>query len=350
MKNLIVTKNITIKEALNALEKGGQKSLVIVADNGKLIGTLSDGDLRRAILKGLKLNNCIENIYNQAPTYFVKNQYDKRIAKDTFLKENFDIIPIVDEHNKLIEIISWYDIFNKNELKNIPRLEVPVVIMAGGKGTRLEPFTKVLPKPLIPINDKTIIEKIIENFTTIGANNFYLTVNYKSGILKAFFKEKKPKYKIHFIEEKIPLGTSGSLRYLQGKFEKPFFITNCDIIINVDYLDLYKFHQEGSYDITLVASAKEYVIPYGTCELNDKGYLEKINEKPEYNFLVNTGLYVMNPDVLQYIPKDIIYHITDLIEDLKKKDKKVGVYPVSEDAWTDVGQWEEYRKIINQIS
>ena len=151
----------------------------------------------------------------------------------------------------------------------------------------MEPFTKVLPKPLVPIHDKPIIEHIIERFTDVGCNEFYLTVNHKARILKAYFEELQTEYKIHFIEEKEPLGTAGSMRFLDGKFKQPFFVTNCDIIIKTDYSSLYEFHQKGGYDVTLVASAKEYIIPYGTCELNTEGHLSHINEKPHYDFLIN---------------------------------------------------------------
>jgi NDP-sugar pyrophosphorylase family protein len=151
------------------------------------------------------------------------------------------------------------------------------------------------------------------------------------------------------VEELEPLGTAGSLRFLDGKFHQPFFVTNCDTIIKADYANLYEFHQKGDYDITLVASAKEYVIPYGTCELNNGGHLAHINEKPKYDFLINTGLYVMNPRVLNLIPKNRFYHITHLIENAKKKRKKVGVFPVDDDSWIDIGQWTEYKQAIDRL-
>jgi NDP-sugar pyrophosphorylase family protein len=226
---------------------------------------------------------------------------------------------------------------------------VPVVIMAGGKGTRMEPFTKILPKPLVPIQEKPIIEHIIERFLDIGCSDFHLTVNYKGKILKAYFEEVQPDYQVHFVDEHEPLGTAGSLRFLDDKFNQPFFVTNCDIIIKTDYSDLYEFHQKGDYDITLVASEKEYIIPYGTCQLNKDGHLDHINEKPTYYFLINVGLYILNPDVLKLIPENKFYHITHLIEDAKNKGKKVGIFPIDDDAWVDVGEWSEYQKAVEQL-
>ena len=172
-------------------------------------------------------------------------------------------------------------------------------------------------KPLIPVHEKPIIEHIIEKFTDVGSQDFYLTINYKGKIMKAYFDELSPKYNVSFVEEIEPLGTAGSLRYLNGKFATPFFVTNCDIIINIDHANLMKYHKEEKNDITLVASTKEYIIPYGTCELSSNGDLSHINEKPKYDFLINTGLYILNPELLDLIPENKFYHITHLIEDSK---------------------------------
>ena len=259
-----------------------------------------------------------------------------------------NLLPIVNKDNIVAGYLSWEDVFgSKKKNKNLQN--IPIVIMAGGKGDRLAPFTKILPKPLIPINDKPIIEHIIDRFLNIGCDSFHLTVNYKSKILKAYFEELQPNYHVNFVEEKEPSGTAGSLSHLDGQFKKPFFVTNCDIIIKADYNSLYEFHQKNNYDITLVASAKEYIIPYGTCELNGDGHLSHINEKPKYDFLINTGLYILNPDVLNLIPKDKFYHITHLIEDAKNQGKKIGVFPVDDDAWIDIGQWAEYRQVVERL-
>ena len=162
-------------------------------------------------------------------------------------------------------------------------------------------------------------------------------------------EELKPDFSVDFVEEQEPLGTAGSLHLLEGQFNQPFFVTNCDIMIKADYVNLYEFHRNGGYDITLVASEKEYIIPYGTCELNSEGYLSHINEKPHYDFLINTGLYVLNPDVLKRIPENKFYHITHLIEDIKNEGEKVGVFPIDDDAWIDIGQWTEYKQAVDKL-
>ena len=333
---------------MKVLDKTAEKCLLVIDDNKKLLGTLTDGDLRRSILAGAKFSENISDIYTTKPTILKHNKYSTEEAKQLLRDLKMDLIPVVDENQMVVDYVTWFDMGGESQSENSLG-HVPVVIMAGGKGTRLEPFTKILPKPLLPIHEKPIIEHIIERFTKLGCSDFYLTVDYKGRILKAYFDELQPDYKVNFVDEQEPLGTAGSLRFLEGKFERPFFVTNCDIIIKADYFSLYEFHKNGGYDVTLVASAKEYIIPYGTCELNGVGHLSHINEKPKYDFLINTGLYVLNPDVLKLIPKNIFFHITHLIEDAKNQGNKVGVFPIDDDAWIDVGQWSEYQKAVERL-
>ena len=348
MKDIIIKQNITIRQAMKILNSAGTKCLLVVDDQKKLLGTLTDGDLRRSILAGGKFSVNISDCFSKNPTVLKKGTFTKDEAFQLLSDRKLDLIPIVDQNNLIVDYITWSSVsVDSQSQKSV--MNVPVVIMAGGKGSRLEPFTKVLPKPLVPVHEKPIIEHIIDHFTKLGCRDFYLTVNYKGKILKAFFEELQPEYYLNFVNEKKPLGTAGSLRLLDSEFKQPFFVTNCDILIKTDYFSLYKFHQKGSYDITLVASAKEYEIPYGTCVLNNEGHLSHINEKPKYDFLVNTGLYVLNPDMLELIPRNKFYHITHLIEDAKNKGKKVGVYPIDEDSWIDVGQWAEYQKVVKQL-
>ena len=349
MKELVTISDISIRQAMKKLSKSGEKCLIVTDNESNLLGTLSDGDLRKAILKGAAVSDHVKNIYQQKPTVLVEGEYNLEKVKKLFTKNKFDLIPVVNNRGKLVDVLLWETVFQKGEKRQEKKLDVPVVIMAGGKGTRLEPFTKVLPKPLVPIHEKPLIEHIIERFTDVGVKDFILTVNYKASIMKAFFEELEPKFSVEFLEEQEPLGTAGSLKFLKGRLAQPFMVTNCDIIIKADYLDLYSFHNKNKYDITLVASMKNYTIPYGTCELNDEGHLKNINEKPEYDFLVNAGLYVLNPDVLEFIPKDRSYHITNLIEDVQKDGKRIGVYPIDDDAWIDVGQWAEYQKIVERL-
>ena len=345
MKNITIQIDTTIHQAMKILDKTAEKCLLVVDIDKKLLGTLTDGDLRRGILSGEKFTENISTIYNPKPTIFIQNKYSTQKAKQILYDLNLDLIPVINENRVVVDYISRSNKGSESQTNKL-LAHVPVVIMAGGRGTRMEPFTKILPKPLIPIQEKPIIEHIIECFTNLGCSDYYLTVNYKGKILKAYFEELQPDYRVHFVEEQKPLGTAGSLRLLDGQFNQSFFVTNCDIIIRTDYSDLYRFQQTNKFDITLVASTKENGIPYGTCELNSDGHLSNINEKPKYDFLINTGLYVLDPKVLKLIPENRFYHITHLIENAKNQGKKVGVYPVNDDAWIDVGQWTEYQKAV----
>jgi NDP-sugar pyrophosphorylase family protein len=221
--------------------------------------------------------------------------------------------------------------------------------MAGGKGTRLDPFTKILPKPLIPIGDKPIIEVIMDKFHAFGMTDFYVTLNHKSKMIKAYFEEFKTKYKIKYIDEEKPLGTAGGLKYLPPEVAGVIFVTNSDIIIEGDYGKILKFHKENKNEITIVASVKNYNIPYGVCEIENGGRLQKIKEKPDLSFLVNTGMYVVNSSILSMIPEGEYYHITQLIDDLKCDGRRIGVYPISENAWMDVGEWGKYKETLEKF-
>jgi dTDP-glucose pyrophosphorylase len=348
VKDITIQTDITIRQSMKLLDKTAEKCLLVVDKNRKLLGTVTDGDLRRSILAGAQFSEDISECYHKRPITLVEGHFKIEEAKQLLREKKLDIIPVIDDEGTLIEYLTWVSLDDVQKPARSLR-NVPVVIMAGGKGARLEPFTKVLPKPLVPIQEKPIIEHIIERFTDITCSEFYLTVNYKGRILKAYFEELQPDYNVTFVDENEPLGTAGSLQLLMGKFDKPFFVTNCDIIVKADCVSLYEFHQKGGYDITLVASTKEYIIPYGTCELNGDGHLSHINEKPHYDFLINTGLYVLNPDMLKLIPENKFYHITHLIEDAKNQGKKVGVFPIDDEAWIDVGQWAEYQKAVKQL-
>mgnify|MGYP001244795830 CR=1 FL=1 len=349
MQDLIIQADISIKEALKQMSRGAEKCLIVVDENSALRGTLSDGDLRNAILSGKDISSSIEDLYNKNPTFFKKNQYSKERVKNIFIDNKFDIIPLVDNSSKVVDILKWSNVFGDEIAKSNNLSNVSVVIMAGGIGSRLLPFTNVLPKPLVPVRGKPIIDHIIESFEKYGCSKFYLTTNYKRKILKAYFDEDDISFDVFFINEKKPLGTAGSLKFLTKKLDKPFFVSNCDIIVKANYESIYDFHLSGKYDITLVASTKEYIIPYGTCILNKSGHLLKIDEKPEYNFLVNAGLYVLNPSILNFIPENKFYHITNLIEDLLKQNMKIGVFPIDEDEWIDVGEWAEYKKAVERL-
>ena len=347
MKNLIIKKNDSFKKCLQLIKRNGSRGLIVVDDKKKIIGSLSDGDIRKAVLKKYNLKKKIESIFNKKPFFLFENKYSHQDLKNLFYKKKLTIIPIVDNSRKVKKIITPSIFFKKKNLKikKIKSLnKVPCIIMAGGKGTRLEPFTHILPKPLIPIKKKTVIEHIIKNYENYGIRKFWISINYKSEIIKAYFKELKKKFKIKYITENKPLGTIGSLSKINTKFAKNFFITNCDTISNVNLYLMHQFHIKNNYDLTIFASSKTHQIPYGVCHSKINGELVKIQEKPKYNFLVNVGIYLAKNTILDYIPKNKKFHFTDLVKELKKNNKKIGLYLDKKNNWLDVGQWDEFKK------
>ncbi len=354
MKNLLIYKDASIKKALELIKKSGVKGLVVINKNNQLIGSISDGDIRKAILKGTKLKNKILNIFNKKPHYLINKKYNQKKLNDLFYKKNFTIIPIIDEFKKVKKIITIKTIKKKRSPaklnKNTLLKNIPCIIMAGGKGTRLEPFTDILPKPLIPVNKKPVIEHIIKNFENYGVKKFILSINYKAQILKAYFNELKPSYKLKFIYENKPLGTIGSLSKIKKSEAKNFFITNCDTISSINLISMYKFHLQNNYDLTILASSKKHQIPYGVCYARKNSDLIEIKEKPKFDFLVNAGLYLAKNSILNFVPKNKRYDFTDLVKILKSKNKKVGIFTVYENNWLDVGQWDEFKKTVSFFS
>lgn len=343
MTNYIVNHDVSIKQAMKTLDAGTLGFLCICKDN-TIFGVITDGDIRRAILNDISLKTPVSKITNIQYSFLNKGCIDtdiNNLFKNTHVKQ----IPIIDK-GKLIDIIIKDDFYKISFETKQEKIDAKVVIMAGGKGTRLLPFTQIIPKPLIPIGDKSMIEVIMQEYSKYEIKDFNISVNYKASMIKAYFEDISHNYNIKYINEDRPLGTAGALKFVSNEFDKPFFVANCDIIIKANYAEIYDFHIKGKYDITLVASMQHYAIPYGVCKISKGGELIKIEEKPEFDFLVNTGMYILNPDVLKIIPKNKIYHITNLIDDTKKRGGKIGVFPVSEKSWIDIGQIDEYKKGI----
>ena len=343
-KELIIEGNASLKEAMFALNKTARKILFVVDSDNKYVGSLSDGDIRRWILRSGDLQVAVHEVaaHNSfAPTY----PYDSKVVGKIMQERDIDFVPVLNIDRQIINILNYEEVFqgSKKVKPSIP-LGIPVVIMAGGKGTRLEPFTKILPKPLIPIGDKTILEMIIDKFLPFDVNHFYISVNFKASIIKAYLEDVNPDYAISYLEEDKPLGTIGPLFQLKGKVSSPVLITNCDILVDADFSDFLEHHRKTKNAITMVVSLRHYKIPYGVCEIENGGDVRKIHEKPEYNYLINTGMYIVNPEAIEMIPENEFFNMTDLMENVSKAGGRVGVYPINENAWSDTGEWDEFKR------
>jgi dTDP-glucose pyrophosphorylase len=342
----------SIKDAVKKIDLGKLNSIVTHNYKKKVTGIFTMGDFRRAVFFGLDIEDKVYSVTNKNFKYLIQG-YSKLDAKKIFLNdENILDIPVLNKKFELIKIISRSNFFSHKELvkKNFFFSNFPVVIMAGGKGTRLDPFTRILPKSLIPLGNNPIIRVIMDNFKKHGSKKFYISVNEKSSMIKAYFHDLKSLYNIKYIEEKKPLGTAGSLKMLKNKLKNTFFVTNSDILVNSYYPSILEFHKKNSFDLTLVSSVRNYIIPYGVCSFDKEGVLININEKPEHNFFVSTGLYVIEPRVLKLIPDNIKYDMTELLNKVRESKMKVGVFPIPENSWIDIGQWSEFNKNINRFN
>lgn len=327
-----ISENDTVKGAMKKLDSIDKKILFITTNN-KVIASLTDGDIRRYLLSGGSLLDEVIKAGNVNPS-IVRDRFE---AINLFHQKNFIAIPIVSEEGYIEEI--YFD--NENGLDQIANLNVPVVINAGGKGTRLEPYTKILPKPLIPVGDLPIIDHIINQFKRFGCLELHIIVNYKKELVKAYFAESDQKRNISFYEETQPLGTGGGLCFLKNKIKETFFFTNCDNLLLSNYKSMMKYHKENDNAVTMICAYKNYTIPYGVIEMGRNGSILSMTEKPEMSFLANTGIYIVEPYVLNEIEDDVEIGFPSVIDKIRAKGMKVSVYPISENEWLDMGQISE---------
>ena len=318
--------------------------LLIVKEKDSFKSVLSIGDIQRAIIKGVTLETEISQILrDQITVCYEEDGLEKIKSEMMFYRAEF--MPILNREGEIIKVVFWKDIFSDNQINHPQKLSLPVVIMAGGEGLRLKPLTNIIPKPLVPLGERSIIENIIDSFVKSGVSKFYLLVNYKASMIENYFEELKYKeFEITFIKEEIPLGTAGSLHFLKGKINETFFVSNCDILIYQDYSEVLNYHKENENELTVIGALQHYKIPYGTIEVENGDVLKELKEKPEITFVINSGMYILEPHLLEEIPEETFFHITELINKVKKRNGRVGVFPVSEMSWLDIGDWKEFSR------
>ena len=342
-----VSLSVSLLDAMKLMDDRKVK-IIFVCEGEHFEGIVTLGDIQRAIINNIALIEPVSRILNKKKVYGHLSEGEESI-KEKMRKMRAEVMPILNDNGELVDVWYWNDLFKKTDLIERAKINLPVVIMAGGKGTRLKPITNVIPKPLVPIGDRTILEEIMNQFEAIGCRKFFMSINYKSNMMRYYLDQLPHRYDVSFLEEDKPLGTIGSVALLKGKVGTPFFVSNCDIVIDQDMRDVYNYHCENSNDLTIVTAVKSFRIPYGVIETGEDGLMTALKEKPELTYMINTGVYILNPTCINEIPRGEFFHITQLMERIKQRGGRVGCFPVSEHSWRDMGEWPEYLKMINVL-
>ncbi|MCI6298701.1 MAG: nucleotidyltransferase family protein [Campylobacter sp.] len=330
-----INQNASIKEALKVIDKGAIKVAVVLSDDGLLLGMLSDGDIRRALLKGMSLDDSITSIINRDPVVANINDTKERIL-ELANEKKLHQIPII-SNGKLIGI---QDIREFLAPKNKPN---KVILMVGGLGTRLRPLTNDVPKPMLDVGNKPILHTIVENFAKYGYTDIIMCVNYKSEIIKEYFGNgDKFGVKIEYVLESVRMGTAGALSLLQKRPKDDFFVMNGDLLTNVNFEYLHEYHKDSNACASICVRKYEMQVPYGVVNVR-ANKVTSIEEKPTQSFFVSAGIYMFSPIVLDFIPKGVFYDMPTLFGELLKQG--FAVYPFFiREYWLDIGKMDEYRR------
>jgi dTDP-glucose pyrophosphorylase len=346
-RKFFIDQNAKTIKSLKKINKLKGRSLIVVSNKNFLRGILSSADIRNAIMNHNITNEKINKIFNKKPKFIFADEIKKKINEISYNVKKFNLIPIIDRKTKkIIDVINLEKLNLLNIKKKSEKLNLSVVVMAGGKGTRLMPYTSVLPKPLLPINNKPTIKHIIDRFMQYDVKNFFITINYKSEILKTYLKDLRRISPVLTVQEKKPLGTVGSLFLIKNKLKDDFFLTNCDTIIDENYSEIYKHHKNKKNDITIVTATKKIKIPYGVCDIKEN-YFE-MKEKPETRYNVNTGFYIISKNCLNVLKKTQFLDFNDFLLKCKKHKKRIGIFKIREKKWIDVGQMKDYKNNLNK--
>ena len=336
IENIKLRQNATIKEALSIIDSGAMQIALVVDDNDKLLGTLTDGDIRRGILRGLDLDSSIETIIYKEPAIAKISSTKEEILKIA-LSKKLHQIPIVDDNGIVLD------------LKEIEELVEPkiktnrAILMVGGLGTRLRPLTQDMPKPMLKVGNKPILQTIVERFAEYGFVNITMCVNFNASIIRDYFGDGKEfGVNIDYVLEQKRMGTAGALSLLKERPSEPFFVMNGDLLTNVNFEHIFNYHTLHKATATMCVREYDYEVPYGVVKMNDNK-ITAIAEKPVQKFFVSAGIYMLSPEILDLIPKNEFYDMTELFEKLIKLSKNVISFPIRE-YWLDIGRMEEYQR------
>ena len=336
LEGYLIAPGKTVQDALALIEQNtGKVALVVKADN-TLLGTITDGDVRRALLGGIGLEAIVDQVMNTEPKTL--NEADDSATIFSFMQsQNIRNVPIVNANGQVIRVANLADIIIPDRKDNW------VVIMAGGLGTRLHPLTHNVPKPMLKVAGSPVLEILIQNFISQGFYRFYVSVNYLADQIKEHFGDgSRYGVEVRYLEEKQPLGTAGSLSLLQHKPENPFIVINGDIVTNIRFTEMLDFHMEDQATVTMGVREHAVQIPYGVVEL-DGCQVSELSEKPTEKYFINTGIYVLDPEALSYVPDNTELTMPELMKKAQVDDKKVQAFPVTQ-SWLDIGRMEDFAK------
>jgi dTDP-glucose pyrophosphorylase len=338
----LLSPNATIRQSLAIIDNGAMKIGIVVDENKKLLGTLTDGDIRRAILNGGGLDDSIKTIYFRTPTTCGINDSKEKILQLAVAHKLFQI-PIVDAEGRIIGIAEV------DELLQSARHANKVVLMAGGLGTRLSPLTDTTPKPMLHVGNKPILETIIENFSKYGYTDIILSVSYKSHIIEEYFGDGAAfGVTIDYVHENKRMGTAGALSLVRDKLSEPFFVMNGDVLTNINFEHLYDYHLSHDAVATMAVREYDFQVPYGVVNVQDNKIVS-IEEKPTHKFFVNAGIYMLSPQVLELIPSDNFFDMPTLFEKLISDKHNAVSFPIRE-YWLDIGRMSDYERANNEYS
>ncbi|MBG0775022.1 MAG: NTP transferase domain-containing protein [Desulfovibrionaceae bacterium] len=328
--------------ALSKLNKTGEQILLVVDAEERLTGVVTDGDIRRFLLRKQNLESRLSEVMNREFTAL--REHERHRAKTLLAASRFNHVPIVDEAGRLVGLVSSLDYFRSGG----PSLPNTVVIQAGGKGTRLAPLTRIIPKPLVPVGDKTFIELILDSFRASGFRDFQVVVNYKKELIKSYFYENGLTEGVSFTDEREYLGTVGGLRLLADRLTDTFLLTNCDIIAKTDMTALLDAHAAHDAELTVLGVEKRLEVPYGVIRADESGRISRVDEKPGYAFTIMSGIYCLEPSVLDCIPEGRPFGMDELVQALLDQGRTVACHTIT-DGWFDVGQFEEYKTLLKHF-
>lgn len=328
--------NSTIKDALQTINNGGLQIAIVVNENDALVGTVTDGDIRRGLLNGLDLNSSVSLVVHKSPSIASVGDTKESILKIALAKK-LHKIPLVDELGKLVGIEDIEDIIKPVGKTN------RVILMVGGLGTRLRPLTKDMPKPMLKVGNKPILQTIVEKFAEYGFVNITMCVNFNASIIRDYFGDGKEfGVNIDYVLEQKRMGTAGALSLLKERPSEPFFVMNGDLLTNVNFEHIFNYHMLHKATATMCVREYDYEVPYGVVKMNDNK-ITAISEKPVQKFFVSAGIYMLSPEILDLIPQDEFYDMPTLFEKAIAQDKNVISFPIHE-YWIDIGRLEEYQK------